>query len=123
VRITHLWCNVERNSGEPVSAIYMRAQLSWLLDGTQVPEELHRSRFPSWRWPASPRIEYMIALYISAGKVAADPRYGELATRLLHAARQMAGDAAEGAVRRGLDWMEKNDQRRSPINAGWRSPK
>jgi hypothetical protein len=41
-------------------------------------------------WPASPRIEYMIALYISAGRVAADPRYGEPATRLAHAARQMA---------------------------------
>jgi len=123
VRITHLWCNVERNSGEPASPIYMRAQLSWLLDGTPVPEELHRSCFPSWRWPASPRIEYMIALYISAGRVAADPRYGEPATRLAHAARQMAGDAAEDAVRRGLDWMERNDRRRSPINAGWRSPR
>jgi hypothetical protein len=57
-------------------------------DGTPVPEELHRSRSPSWRWSASPRVEYMIAVYIAADRVAADPRYGNPATRLADTARQ-----------------------------------
>jgi hypothetical protein len=33
----------------------MRAQLSQALDAVPVPEELRRSRTPSWRWPASQR--------------------------------------------------------------------
>lgn len=121
VRIAHLWCNVERNSGEVASSEYMRAQLSRLLDRTPVPEELHRSRFPSRRWPASPRIEYMIALYITAGKVAADPRYGEPATRLTDTARQLSGDDAEDTLRRGLNWIDEITRRRSPVDARWRS--
>jgi hypothetical protein len=123
VRITHLWCNVERNSGEPASPEYMRAQLSLLLDGTPVPEELHRSRFPSWKWPASPRHEYMIALHIASGRVAPDPRHGESARRVADAARRLLGDAAEDAVRRGLAWIEQIDQRRSRIDARWRAPR
>jgi hypothetical protein len=63
VRIAHLWCNVERNNSKLLTPEYMRAQLSWLLDGTPVPEELHRSFSPSRRWPASLRVEYMIAIY------------------------------------------------------------
>jgi 5-methylcytosine-specific restriction endonuclease McrA len=117
VRITHLWCNVERNSGEPRSPEYMRAKLSRLVDGTPVPEELHRSQFPSWRWPASPHIEYMIALYIAAGQVAADPRYGDPAARAADAARLVGDDAWS----RGLDWLAGVSQRRSPIEARWRS--
>jgi hypothetical protein len=123
VRITHLWCNVERGNGKPVSPEYMRAQLSRILDGVPVPEEIHRSRFPSWRWPASPRMEYMVALHIAAGRVAADPRYGEPATRLADAARQLIGDGAdaEDAMRRDLNRFDQISRRRSRIDARWRS--
>ena len=67
----------------------MRAALSRLLDGTPVPEDLHRSRYPSSRWPAKPRTEFMIALYIVAVHVAADTRYGspDPAERLSETAR------------------------------------
>ena len=120
-RITHLWCNVERNIGEPPSPEYMRAQLLRLLDGTPVPEEIHRSRFPSWQWPASPRHEYMVALHIAAGRVAAAPRYGNPATRLAVTARQLFHDDPDGAMRRGLDWIDSINRRRSEIDARWRS--
>ena len=46
---------------------HMHADLSWLLDATPIPEELDRSLAPSRRWPASLRIEYMIAVYVAAG--------------------------------------------------------
>jgi hypothetical protein len=67
VRITHLWCNSERNNYEPPPPECMRAQPSRLLDGVPAPEEIHRRQFPSWRWPARPHIENMIALYIATG--------------------------------------------------------
>jgi HNH endonuclease len=95
VRITHLWCNTERNNGTPRSPELMRAQLRRLLDGTPIPEALHRSASPSWHWPASPRIEYMIALYIAAGLVAADPRYGNPDTRLTDTVRHRSRAHAE----------------------------
>jgi hypothetical protein len=123
VRITHLSCNLETNNLGTPSPKYMRAHLSELLDGTPVPEELHRSLFPSWRWPAKPLVEQMIALSITAGWVAADPRYGDPATRLQNAARQFAGDRAEDAIRDGLDWIDKVNRRRAPIDARWRTPK
>lgn len=119
-RITHLWCNVERNSGDSRSPEYMRADLSRLLDGTPIPEEIYRRRFPSWRWPASPRHEYMIALYIAAGRVAAEPRYGDHAARLADAARKFGSDP-EDAIRRGLEWMAEVGRRRAPIEARWRA--
>jgi hypothetical protein len=123
VRITHLWCNVERGNGKPVSPEYMRAQLSRILDGVPVPEEIHRSRHPSWRWPASPRMEYMIALHIAAGRVAADPRYGDPAARLADAARRLLGDGAgaDDAIRRDLDRFDQISRRRSRIEARWRA--
>ena len=121
VRITHLWCNIERNSSHTPSPESMRARLSQVLDGTPIPEELYRSRFPSWRWPARPRGEYMIALRIAAGLFAADPSYGDPQTRLADAAYQLAGDAAEDATRRGLDWINEVAKRRARINVWWRS--
>jgi hypothetical protein len=123
VRITHLWCNVERNSGETPDPAYMRARLSHLLDGSPIPEELHRAQFPSWQWPAIPRIEYMIALYIAAGRVTADPRYGDPATRLVSAARQLSDEHAEDTMRRGLEWIAQVTRCRSRIDARWRSPR
>jgi hypothetical protein len=114
VRITHLWCNTERNSHEPPPPECMRAQLSRLLDGTPVPEEIHRRQFPSWRWPASRHIERMIALYIAAGHVAADPRYGgDPAARLAAGGRTHA--ETEVALRHGLDSITAISRRRSQI--------
>jgi hypothetical protein len=121
VQITHLWCNVERNSGKPKSPEYLRAQLSRLLDGTPVPEELYRDARPPWQWPASPRVEYSIALSISAGRVTADPRYGDPATRLADAARLCFGAAADDAIRSGLEWAAKTRRRRAEIDARWRA--
>jgi hypothetical protein len=120
-RITHLWCNVERGNGKTPSPEYMRALLSQVLHGTPVPEELHRSRSPSWAWPASPRIEFMIALYITAGWVAGDPRYGDPVTRLADTARQWTGNAADDAMRSGLEWVKRTRQRRTESTGWWRS--
>jgi hypothetical protein len=123
VRITHLWCNTERNSGEPATPELMRAWLTRLLDGTPIPEELNRSASPSWRWPANLRIEYMIALYIAVGRVAADPRYGDPASRLADVVHRRGGDTSEEAMRSRLDVMEEIRRRRAPIDARWREPR
>jgi hypothetical protein len=74
-----------------------------------VPEELHRSRLPSWRWPASQRVEYMIALRITAGWVTGDPRYGDPVTRLADTTAQWLGAAADDAVQSGLHWVGNAD--------------
>jgi hypothetical protein len=121
VRITHLWCNVERGNGRTPSPKYMRARLSQVLDGVPVPEELHRSRAPSWRWPASRRVEYMIALYITAGWVTGDPRYSDPATRLADIAVQRFGTAADDAVKSDLQWVDEARQRRAEMAAWWRA--
>jgi hypothetical protein len=99
----------------------MRARLSQVLDGVPVSEELHRSRAPSWRWPASLRIEYMIALYITAGWVTGDPRYGDPATRLADMAIQRFGSAAADAVKSDLQWVDEGRQRRAQRDAWWRT--
>jgi hypothetical protein len=121
VRITHLWCNTERNNGKPPSPEYMRAQLTQLLDGTPIPEELYRNS--RWPWPASPRIEYMIALQIEAGRVAADPRYGDPATRLADAVRHWSPADTDALMQSGREWNEKVRLRRAPIDARWRGPR
>jgi hypothetical protein len=99
----------------------MRARLSQTLDGVPVPEELHRSRAPSWRWPASLRVECMIALYITAGWVTGDTRYGDPASRLADTALQRFGAAADDAVIPDLQWGEKARQRWAQKAAWWRS--
>src|SRR5258708_17941200 len=97
-RITHLWCNVDRGNGTTPSPQYMRARLSQVLEGTPVPAELDRGWSPSWAWPASPRIEFMIALYITAGWVAGDSRYGDPVTRLGVTVRRRPCNGADDAV-------------------------
>ena len=120
VRITHLWCNVERGNGRTPSPQHMRARLSQVLDGVPIPEDLHRSRAPSWHWPASPRIEYIIALHIMAGLVTGDPRYGDPATRLADTAAQRFGTAADRVVKSDLQRMDKVRQRQAQSAAWWR---
>lgn len=101
----------------------MRAALTRLLDGTPVPEELHRRQHSSWTWPGRPRIEYMIALKIAAGLVAAAPRCGDPASRLRDAAARQFGDQADAAIARGLDWIAEVKARRAPIDSKWRLPR
>lgn len=48
MRITHLWCNVERNSGTWHGPQYMRARLSQILTGTPIPEETPIRPRPYW---------------------------------------------------------------------------
>jgi 5-methylcytosine-specific restriction endonuclease McrA len=123
VRIAHLWCNLEKNAGPAPDPEYMRAALARLLDGTPVPEELHRRQYTSWTWPARPRIEYVIALKIAAGRVAADPRYGDPASRLRNAAVRQFGDHADTAMKRGLEWIAEVTGRRATIDSKWRLPR
>jgi hypothetical protein len=63
----------------------------------------------------------MIALYITAGWVTGDPRYGDPATRLADIAVQRFGTAADDAVKSGLQWVDKARQRRAQRAAWWRS--
>jgi hypothetical protein len=117
VQITHLFCNLEKNSSSSKTGFlrpeYVRADLSSLLDGTPVPEELHRSCFASWAYPAARRVEFMIALYIAAGEVAADPRYGDTASRAERFAREIGRDRWLAAVddmrRRRAKWRSRWD--------------
>jgi hypothetical protein len=102
VQITHLFCNLDKNSSSRKTGFmrpeYMRATLSRLLDGTPVPEELHRGCFASWAYPSSRRVEHMIALYIAAGEVAADPRYGDPDSRVERFAGEIGQDRWLAAV-------------------------
>jgi hypothetical protein len=52
-----------------VSREFMRARLARRLYGTPIPETLWRARFSRW----SRRHEYMLALHIELGDVAAEP--------------------------------------------------
>jgi hypothetical protein len=107
---------VERGSRRLPSPQYMRDRLSQVLDGAPVPEQLHRSRALSWHWPASPRVEYIIALYITAGWVTGDP-----ATRLADIAVQRFGTAADDTVKSDLQRVDKARQRRAKSAAWWRA--
>jgi hypothetical protein len=61
----------------------------------------------------------MIALYITAGWVTGDPRYGDPATRLADIAVQRFGPA-DDAVKSDLQWVDKVRQRRAQKDAWWR---
>lgn len=115
VRITHLWCNVERNTGLWHSPEYMQARLSQVLNGTPIPEELFkrdradlsnnvqarlarlppeiaaRMTDPKRRHARAERQEYVILLKIATGQIAPDLRHGDLTTRLAEA-RQRHGE-------------------------------
>jgi HNH endonuclease len=81
LQLAHLFCNLHKNDSRPGSGFirpeYVRAVLANLIDGTPVPELVHRGCFPSWAYPAPRNVECMIALLIAAGDVGADPRYGD----------------------------------------------
>lgn len=85
LQIAHLFCNLHKNAYESGVGSrrpeYVRAVLANLIDGTPVPEAIHRGCYPSWAFPARPQVEFMIALLIAAGEVEADLRYGDLASR------------------------------------------
>jgi hypothetical protein len=63
----------------------------------------------------------MIALYITAGWVTGDPRYGDPATRLADIATQRFGTDADDAVKSDLQWVEEARQRRAQRVAWWRA--
>lgn len=71
VQISHWFCNQEKNAGSRAarSPEFMRAKLALRLDGTPIPEVLWRARSSG----RSPLREYMLALYIELGDVAAEP--------------------------------------------------
>jgi len=102
VQITHLFCNLHKNTSSRGSGFrrpeYVRALLTNLINGTPIPEEIHRGCFPSWAYPASKQVELMTALYIAVGKVAADPRYGNPASRLDRIACELGPDRWQAAV-------------------------
>jgi hypothetical protein len=100
----------------------MRAQLSQILDGVPVPEDLHRIKAPLHGAGRQPRGEYVIALYITAGRVSGDPRYGDPATRLADTAAQWHGAAADDAVQSGLHWIDSTERRQAKATAGGGPP-
>ncbi len=115
VRISHLFCNMHKNNSRPDGPFsrpeYMRAVLANLIDGTPVSEEIHRSCFASWAYPSTRQVEYMIALYIAAGEVAADPRFGDPTSRVSQFAQDLGEERWQAAVsdmvRRRTSWRNR----------------
>jgi hypothetical protein len=103
VQITHWFCNQEKNmyTGDRGrrSPEFMRAKLARRLYGTPIPEALWRAKASRW----STRHEYMLALFIELGDVAADPGSEPARSRLRRMAR--ARGVAEQAVEEDLARM------------------
>ncbi|HET9897533.1 MAG TPA: hypothetical protein VFQ44_21585 [Streptosporangiaceae bacterium] len=72
---------------------------------------------------ARPRVEYMIELSIAVGRVAADPRHGDPASRLRDTAAGQFGDPPDAAIERGLEWIAMADARRALTDSKWRLPR
>lgn len=93
MQIAHLLCNLHKNASSGDDGFsrpeYARAVLDRLLDGTPVPEGVYRACSPTWAYPASRRVEFVIALYIAAGQIEADPRNGDPGTRLDRFSREV----------------------------------
>ncbi len=117
LQIAHLFCNLHKSASRSGVGFrrpeYVRAVLANLIDGTPVPEAIHRGCFPSWAYPASRRGELMITLYIAAGQVEADPRYGDPASRADPFIHQLGADRWQEVV---ADMKKRSDNRR----ARWR---
>ena len=90
MQIAHLYCNLQKNGFSASTGFcrpeYARARLLSLIEGIPMPEEIHRGCFPAWAFPASRQVEFMTAVFIAAGVVAADPRYGDPGSRVWRAA-------------------------------------
>lgn len=117
LQIAHLFCNLYKGASRPGAGFtrpeYVRAVLANLIDGTPVPEVIRRGCFPSWAFPARRQVEFMIALYIAAGEVEADLRYGDPASRSDRFIRELGNDRWREAV---ADMKE----RRVKWRARWR---
>ena len=102
LQIAHLFCNLHKNAFSSRHGFtrpeYVRAVLADLMEGTPVPELIHRGCFPSWAYPARRRVEFMIPLYIAAGVVEADPSYGDPASRSDLFIREFGNDRWQEAV-------------------------
>jgi hypothetical protein len=145
VRIAHLWCNVERNSGTWHGPEFMRARLTQVLEGTPIPEQLYRrdradlsARVTSRRTTLSlptltarhaartadseqepgraRRLELIITIKIAAGQIAPDPRYGDPAVRQ-DAARRQIGEV------RWNEALATQRRIRSKADIWWRASK
>jgi hypothetical protein len=102
VQIAHWFCNQEKNvhrdGCSATSSEFMRAKLAQQRHGTPVPEALWRARFST----RSARQEYMLALCIELGDVAAEPRSEPARSRLhrIAHARGIADEAIEDDLAR-----------------------
>ena len=87
VQITHWFCNHGKNAYRSDrgtrSVEFMRAKLAQRLHGTPIPEALWRAKFSRW----STRHEYMLALKIELGDLAAEPGSEPARSRLRRIAR------------------------------------
>jgi hypothetical protein len=110
VQISHWFCNQEKNAyradHNAVSLDLMRAKLARRLYGTPIPEALWRARFSRW----SMRHEYMLALSIEVGDVAAQPGSEPARSRLRRIAH--ARGKAEEAIQQDLTRMRAVGARR-----------
>jgi hypothetical protein len=111
VQISHWFCNQEKNMYEgdrrATSSEFMRAKLARRLYGTPIPESLWRVKFTRW----STRQEYMLALNIELGEVAAQPGSEPARSRLQRIAN--ARGIAEEAVEEDLARMRARRARRT----------
>lgn len=112
VQISHWFCNQEKNIGgrSGRSPEFMRARLALRLDGTPIPEALWRAQ-SSGRSPRLPRHEYMLALYIELGDVAAEPGSEPAMSRLQRLARVRG--IAEEAIQDELARMRTRRAKRT----------
>jgi hypothetical protein len=112
VQISHWFCNQEKNAyradHNAVSLDFMRAKLARRLHGTPIPEVLWRARFSRWTM----RHEYMLALSIELGDVAAEPGSEPARSRLRRIAQ--ARGKTEEAIQQDLTRMRTMRAKRPP---------
>jgi hypothetical protein len=112
VQISHWFCNQEKNAyradHNAVSLDFMRAKLARRLHGTPIPEVLWRARFSRWTM----RHEYMLALSIELGDVAAEPGSEPARSRLRRIAQ--ARGKTEEAIQQDLTRMRTMRAKRQP---------
>ena len=110
-QISHWFCNQEKNTYRTdrgaVSPELMRAKLARRLYGTPIPESLWRVSFSR----RSTRLEYVLALHIELGDVAAEPGSEPARSRLRRIAHVRG--IAEEAIQQDLAKMRVIGARRA----------
>jgi hypothetical protein len=105
--VLHQEKNAHQEGQGAESLDFMRAMLARRLYGTPIPEALWRAKFSLW----SMRHEYMLALQIELGNVAAEPGSELARSRLLRITN--ARGLAEEAVHQDLARMRAIDAQRA----------